>query len=355
MTRGYVAGHFAIELDGLNAGWLYGYEGGMAQCEVVSEKTGPDMLVHKHIGGLKYDDITINCGTSMSPVFHDWLKASLARQYERKDGALIQADYNFHEMVRLNFHQALITEIGLPACDASSREMCKLTVKMSPEYTRIEKKQDDGGFNLHVDVKFPSLAGKFPINPPAQKKWLCRNFRLEIDGLEKACTHVSKIEALTVKQKVTEVPLGSEREIWREPAAIEYPNLVITLPEANADGFYRWYKSFMIEGRSDQEHEKEGTLTYLAEDLKTELCVVTFRNLGLFKLSVDKAEAGSEKIRCVKAEMYCEQLDFDFKPSAMSARDKLENAVKKIIEKEIDKALEQTGLKPVVDAAKKLF
>lgn len=311
-NRAYVAGRFSVELDGMAAGWLYSTEGGMAQSDVISEKSGPDILVHKHIGTPKYDDITITCGSSMSKVFYDWVKDSFERHHTRKDGALVQNDFNLKEKSRLTFYQALITELGFPACDAASKEYSKLTIKFSPEFTRIES-----GHLLNWSWSL-SLDKILPTNSGAQKMWLARNFSLDIDGLNKSCAAVNKIEALTLKQKVTDFPIGAQREVYREPASIEYPNLIVTMPEANADGFYKWYKSFIIDGKNGPENEKTGSLTYLAEDKKTRLCTVNFHHLGLAKMSVDKSEAGSEKIRCVKAEMYCEQMEFKFEQAAIA-------------------------------------
>src|SRR5262245_36314796 len=107
--RGYVAGNFGIELDGLNAGWLQSFEGGMAVTDVVTEKLGPDHLSHRHIAGLKYEDITCTFGTGMSKSFFKWLGDSFtSRDYTRRNGAIVSANYNFKETSRLTFTNALI-------------------------------------------------------------------------------------------------------------------------------------------------------------------------------------------------------------------------------------------------------
>ena len=68
------------------------------------------------------------------PLF-DWIAATLTMSYMRKNGAIITADYNRVEQSRLQFNNALITEIGIPACDAASKELGYLTVKFAPEFT----------------------------------------------------------------------------------------------------------------------------------------------------------------------------------------------------------------------------
>jgi hypothetical protein len=48
------------ELDFSRAGgWISSVEGGHATADVVNEKVGPDHIVHKHIAGVKYEDITV--------------------------------------------------------------------------------------------------------------------------------------------------------------------------------------------------------------------------------------------------------------------------------------------------------
>jgi hypothetical protein len=54
------------------------------------------------------------------PLF-DWIAAALTMSYVRKNGAIITADFNRAEQSRLEFKNALITEIGIPACDALRR------------------------------------------------------------------------------------------------------------------------------------------------------------------------------------------------------------------------------------------
>jgi hypothetical protein len=60
------AENLGLELDGVYAGMASSAEGGYASADVVTERPGPDGIVHKHIAGAKYEDTTVNCGTGMS-------------------------------------------------------------------------------------------------------------------------------------------------------------------------------------------------------------------------------------------------------------------------------------------------
>jgi hypothetical protein len=100
----------------------------------------------------------------------------------------------------------------------------------------------------------------------------------------------------------------------REPSHLEVPNLVVTLPEADAESFFAWHEDFVINGIGA---EKDGSLEYLAPSLGQTLFTVQFENLGIFKMTPEKVEAGSEQIRRVKAEMYCEAMTFSFARSVL--------------------------------------
>ena len=295
--RSYTAGKYGFEIGGVLAGWVKDVFGGHATSDVISETIGPDHVIHKHIAGVKYEDITVNCGTGMSKGFYEWIKATFDHKYIRHDGAIITADYDYKERSRKDFVRALITEIGFPALDAASKDAAKMTVKLAPEYTRVKK--GDG----------KSLGGASKGGYP-QKKWLPSNFRLTIDGLD--CTRVNKIEALVVKQKIVENPVGELRDYEKEPAHLEIPNLVITLAESHAHDFYTWHEDFVINGNNGDDKEKNGTLEFLSPDLKEVLFKIAFNHAGIFRLEEEKAEAHSENIRRVKAELYVEEMKFEY-------------------------------------------
>ena len=303
--RGYVAGKYSIEIDGVNGGWLFSAEGGNATSDVINEKLGPDHIIKKHIGGVKYEDITFSFGTGMSKGTYSWIENSFKHQYERKNGAIIAANFDHKELTRLTFTNALISEVGLPALDAASKDAAKMTVKISPEYTRMTNTFGGG----------QSIVGSKAINSQVQKKWLPSNFRLNIDGLADPCKRVNKIEALVVKQKNVENPIGELRDYEKEPAHLEIPNLVITFPESHADEFYKWHEDFVIKGNNGDDKERNGTLEYLTPNLQEVLFTVTFQHLGIFKISMDKVESGAEGIRRVKAEMYCEDMKWAYSSS----------------------------------------
>jgi hypothetical protein len=271
----------ALELDGRPAGWLNTVD-----------------------NSLPAGAIQLTCGAGMSNACYQWIRASFDHLYLRKSGAIIAADYNNREIGRLEFANALITEIGMPALDAASKDAAKMTIV-------IAQGHGAGGFDpkgTPIAVLPPSLqpnsapAGgssdgvgigtTLHEGPAKQKQWMPSNFRLKIDGLEQDCMRVNKIEPITIHLHVGDTP-----------------SLGIHLPPAHADGFYKWYENAVLRGQGTP---KSGSLEYLAGDLSQALFTLTFAQLGIFKLTPDKMEAGSESIRRVKVEMYCERVHFGF-------------------------------------------
>ena len=299
--RSYAAARYGIMLDGIMAGWLHSAEGGHATSDPVAQKPGPAGMQRNPGAVVRYEDITLTCGMGMSRAFYEWIKATLEKSHMRKDGAIHSCDYDGNVKSTLDFFHGLITEVGFPTLDASSKDEARMTIKISPESTRMTKGSG-------------KLSAGGPANA-AQKRWLPANFRLQIPALD--CSHVNRIEALTIKQKVIENRPGQPRtpELripTKEPPIVEVPNLVITLPEQHAAGLLAWQKESAGRSGHDAKNQKSGQLEYLSHDLREPLFTLNFHGLGIFKVTPDKTEARNENIRRVKAEMYCEEIRFSY-------------------------------------------
>jgi len=302
-SRNYLTSGYGIELDGLFGGSLYSAEGGDATADVVAEKIGPDGIIHKHLAGVKYEDIAIECGTGMSKGFYEWIAKTLELTFPRKNGAIITTGSNNQTMSRLEFYNGLISEIGFPALDAASKDAGKLTIKIVPETTRDQRNQT-GTASASTSSQLGSI----------QQRWLCSNFRLQIAGLD--CTRVNRIEALSIQQPVVANLLGESRGYQTEASHLDFSNVAITLTDSQAQSFYDWHEDFVIKGNNGQAMEKNGTLEFLTSDLKEVIFRLTLSNLGIFRLAREPLDR-SGNIRRVRAEMYCNKMTLEY-PSAVS-------------------------------------
>jgi hypothetical protein len=291
-VRSYGAGKFALEIDGVHAGWLESVDGGDATADVVLSQMGPGNI-QKHLARLKYNDIVLTCGCGMSKGFYDWIKAAFDRKPLSKNGAIVALDFNNRVVSRMEWGNGLISEVGFPACDGSSKDAAVMTVKITPALTRFTA---------------PSAAVAY--NLLSQKRWSPANFRLQITGCPTACSRVSAIDAIVLKWTPAARPIGVAKEPF-VPGSLEVPNLAVTTAEADAAEFFNWHEQFVVNGQNTKDKEKTGTLDYLAADLKP-FFSLSFSGLGIFKLAPEKMTVGAQTIRRVRAEMYCDVIGFSY-------------------------------------------
>lgn len=290
-------GRTALELDGKFVGWVSDARGGYAAGEVATDRLGVDSIQRKHIAGVKYEDIVVSVSTGMTHQFYDWIRSFVGGQSQRKNGAVVTADYGGRVMERLEFQDAIITEVDFPTLDAASKEPARMTVHISPYLTRRT---------------FGKSAALPPIGRPLP--WLRGYYRLRIDGLDSATARVNKIEALVIKQKQANGGINPGF-VPEERPALELPNLVITLPSVQADPLYTWADSFIINGNNGDDQEKSGTLEFLSLDLQKVLFRLDFKHLGVFEVKPLPLSAG-EALSRVTASMYVEEMAFTYQPGS---------------------------------------
>jgi hypothetical protein len=284
--QSYVTSYFALELDGAKAGVVHSVEGGNISADVFSRGLRNDSFAKKHIGQPNYEDISLRLGLGSNEAIHDWIEATWNKHYVRKNGSIVSTDYDFTIKREREFLNALLTETTIPACDASSKDIGFLTMKLDPE--SIRESQRGGQYQL-------------PANP--KKQWLSSNFRFELEGLESR--YVTKVDSFTVKYKAP---------LWRQrgPGAgqIEFPNLKITLPERHAESWRIWHEDFVIQGNNSDEKEKSGALLFMDPTLSNEILRIELNQCGIFRLAEARSPTGILLPGYVTAEIYCERLKF---------------------------------------------
>jgi hypothetical protein len=292
-TRSYAASHFAIELEGVSAGFVKSVDGGGIVGEVVNEPGSATYYQKKHIGNVTYGEFTVRLGLSMAKSVYDWISASLVGTYERKSGAVVAADFDYKERARREFHDALITEIGFPALDASSKDPAYLALTFAPDLTR--RKAGSG-----AKLQAPATQ--------KQKQWLASAFRVEVAGMPTG--KVSKVDAFTIKQTAVTDEVGEARLSTKEPGKLEFPNLKITVAETDAGPWEAWHEDFVVNGNNEESKEKSGAIVFLSPDRQDELARVVLHGVGIVSVEPEQGDAAGDTIRRIKAELYCERMEF---------------------------------------------
>ena len=112
-----------------------------------------------------------------------------------------------------------------------------------------------------------------------------------------------------MKRRLASEAIGDVRDLEHEPAAIEFPDVVVTFAAASAAGWEAWFDDFVVAGNNAHGREKSGTLTFLAPNGRDVLGQLELRNLGIFRLAPEPAAPGTEGVARYVASLYCEQID----------------------------------------------
>jgi len=258
---------------------MVGLDGGNLSNDVVTEKLGPDHVVHKHIGGVKYEDCTIQVGSGMSVAMYDWIKDAFDHGFDKsaqRRASIVVVGSRGEEAFRRSFQSALITEVSFPALNVSSTKTAPIAVTFSSQQVSDSK---------------PS---GLPVIGAKQKAWLCSNFRLEIGGLKMA-NRVSSIDSFTWKCAVqSDGSLG-----------LDMGNIAIHCDVASLPDFQQW----LVNLQQGIDDERNGALTIVGGG---GVLTLGLFNLGVFELRPDHAPGQLSNGRFV-AEMYCEKATWDIK------------------------------------------
>ena len=281
-----------LELDGKLSGRFFGYTGGEVHADVIVEKVGAGQISRKHLGAVEYGDIALDCGTGMSRTFYDWVGSAFGGTTMRKTGAIIALDAKSKPKGRLDFNNALVASLSLPELDRSAKEGASMTVTISPEWTRYNR--SSGAQDMGV------YTGALP------KAWHIGSFRIQIDGLSKECSHVTRISSLSLGRKVMKDYVGEIREARVVPAAIEFSNITLKLPGSFAGGFYNWLDDSVVKGNAS---EKGGSIDFFAPGSSSPYFSVKLGGLGIFGMSSPPGGRTNTALP-VAVNLYCEEMTF---------------------------------------------
>jgi hypothetical protein len=285
-------GTVALELDGATT-WVRAFEGGNAVADVLAEQVGAEQMLARRPGAVNYEDMLLKLPLEVAPTFASWIQESLSKGPTARSGAMVFFDINRVEWKRLEFSNAIISEIALPTCDAGVSQSPQLTVRLTPEATRW-------------------LGGSTTAAPLAIGKSLkaSPNFRLNIKGLEGATQFVSKIEGIGVKRLTQSGAVGQLKLKQLQVGALDVQPIKLALAESKAAPFYSWFESFVIKGRgATGEDERPGLVEWLSATGGTVVASVQLQNLGIVRYAPEPYNSsGADKAPSVQVELYCERL-----------------------------------------------
>jgi hypothetical protein len=286
-----------MQLDGVSCGQVQSWSGGNVSADVVETPISAFYLPKKNIGRITYNDFDMKMIGADSNPATDWIVQTLKNNFLRKSGEIRALDMQMKCRAIREFRDALVTGVTFPKCDSASKDATYLGLKFSPEIVRAKPGDDKAG-----------TAG----SNSKQKMLRAENFTFVMDGLEGACKRVNTIEAIEFKQTVAVDEVGELRDQAKEPGKYSLNNLTITCSEADAQPWMELHEDFVIKGNCTDDKEKNGVLTYIAQDQQKELITVTFSHIGIFNLTYDPLNNSEDKINRFKVECYVEAIEAAF-------------------------------------------
>jgi phage tail-like protein len=302
-NRAYAAAHFALELDGKDSVGLFrSIEGGGVRADVMTYQNGANYDRWRQLGKPKFEDIKLQVGMSMSEPFYLWLADFMKGVPTRKNGAIVAADFYYNERARRDFKEGMIKELTFPKLDGSDKNAAYMVVALAVEEIVFLK-----GTGKKLDA---------PTGFDKQKLWTACNFRFQLDDYVDACSRVTKVDSFTVKQNVAEYHAGGRKGAIKTPTAVEFPNIVFYVPEADAQPFFdHMAKRVGFGGHGNGQVRPgaamNGSLETFDNAGKT-LFTLAYKGADIISVTPEKSDAGSEEIKQVKVELYTESMEFSY-------------------------------------------
>lgn len=278
--RGYAAGAFSLDIQGVGPLYVKSIEGGNAVQTPTTRGARADKYPDKAPGAVRYEDVTVELPLSQSPAFWDWVNAfSSPNPVPPKTLTAVMFDYNYAEKSRRVFEGSVITAFELPMLDSGAKDPGYFKLR----YAVGETKENAG-----------TAGAKATPGADSTAKWLVSNFKVTIDGL--ATTRVAKIDPIVIK-RATKGPL-------------EYSNIALTFADVDSATWKAW-SSQSISGKPV---EKNGTIELMAPNLSKTLLTIRLEGLGIVRLLPEPADSNSNQIARSKAELYVEKITFSPSP-----------------------------------------
>ena len=294
--RTYAAGRFALNIDGTNVAFVKKFDGLSMEADVVANDLGPDNFQSKHVSNIKWTAGKATVGIAMGAALYKWIKVSFDKAQVPKNGSLQAADFNYKCQSELTFQNAIITSVGFPKLDGSSKDAVYLDIEFEPEQVRWNK--GDGS----------DIRGQYGVK---QKAHLCSNFRFEMGSLP--CSRVATVDAFTWKCAVAADQIGIFREPTKHAAKVTVPEIKISVSMADFPQWEGPLKSWFVDGNHLAKDEMQGSIVLLGPNMKDEIARIELKNCGFKKFSKQTLEANSEKIARFDVEFYVEGIALEIK------------------------------------------
>jgi hypothetical protein len=245
------ASPWVLQLDGSPAGRLHAFSGG-------SRIAGP--------GGIALEPMKMLADFGLADSFYTWIASITTGQATSRDGTVSRTDKQGAVLGEMRFVDAVLTEVAIPGCDASSTAPGFLSVTALPAAVRHAHPTQT------IDTTLPAAP------------WREADFKLSINGF--ANTGVTRIDPFTIRQLITIDHVGGKPVIPSLGTPV-FPDLSVFVPAHARRPWLDWRRA--VAGHHIE--ERDGTLVLLAPNHATARMKVQL--VGLLPTAVTRDAANN--------------------------------------------------------------
>jgi phage tail-like protein len=124
---------FRVEIDGITQAHFRECTGLGSSIEVTENPEGGKGQVSKLPGRIRYPNIVLKWGLTDSAELYDWHQSALTGTVQRKNGSIVQLDFQGTEKARWNFVEAWPAKWDGPTFNAGGSDLSVQTLEIAHE------------------------------------------------------------------------------------------------------------------------------------------------------------------------------------------------------------------------------
>lgn len=292
----YTGSRFALDIEGMSAGYLSSFQPPSYEAEEGSQSLGPGYVTRKMLGGPKIGDATATYNISQAGPFLAWMASLWNLKCELRDTAVHLANQNYDIKRTIAMNSCLINEISFPELKASDgKKHLEVTAKWRPG-----------------DLRFDEAGGKVSSDLGNRaKNWLVSNFEVhKCFGLE--TQWITSLGLPKLSAKVTTETYGELRLGTPLYSSIEFSSIKM---EIGAAGFRQARQLAVKTIRDGHVHEDDHEpiiVDMMDQSMRTVLGTFTMKDCLLKKFEwAPKLEGGKDGMAVCTLEFLVEDFRFE--------------------------------------------
>jgi hypothetical protein len=290
ISKAFGGGQFFMEFMGESAGYIKKFEMGKLSGDEQKHNLAGDGVIKKQIVKMTHGVVKLEIGIGMSGSLNDWINSAFNNKHEVRDFAIMICDHDYNVVRRVDYFDCLITEVGIPALDASKGSEFYFTVSIQPG--DVIHKKDSGKAAVKIAAK--------------QKLQQNTNFRL-LSPIGDT-TALMKIDAMKWTAKTTPVSFGERLIDEHIYTSREIGDLKLTLASHVYDKWYEAADKWLRQGQRAEGLETAKTLQVLCPEGKKVTCEIQYNNCGIKEFTHAALEANAQKVSTFDITFYVETM-----------------------------------------------